>query len=215
MQTKIGKVSPDFSCGEGCDSGLSAKLITMACQEMRDMSIFDAQGFVDDCLAAVATDDPIAGVSRVMEKAISDPAALLAAVDKGGDGVVSLCMSETLTALQVSTEPQIKSPIHNHLTWVVIGMFEGEEKNYFYRREGDGIVLAEERTLRAGDVYVMDANAIHAIVNPLPVRNGALHVYGGSLMNRPGRSFWDPDTGAEQAYDFEKVIAFSRKVRAG
>lgn len=176
------------------------------------MSIFDAQSFVNDCLAAVATDDPIVGVKDVMEKAISDPAALLAATDKDGDGVVSLCMSDTLTALQVSTEPQIRSPIHNHLTWVVVAMYAGEENNYFYRRQGDGIVLDEERTLRAGDVYVMDTNAIHAIVNPLPTRNGALHVYGGSLINRPGRSFWDPDTGAEQDYDFEKVVAFSRKI---
>ena len=75
----------------------------------------------------------------------------------------------------------------------------------------DRLELVEEKTLRAGDVYVMDANAIHAIKNPKSSVNGALHVYGGSLMTRPGRSFWHPDSGEELPYDYEQVIAFSRK----
>ena len=90
-------------------------------------------------------------------------------------------------------------------------MYAGEEHNYFYQRNDAGLELVEEKTLRAGDVYVMDANAIHAIKNPKSSVNGALHVYGGSLMTRPGRSFWHPDSGEELPYDYEQVIAFSRK----
>ncbi|MGR8949673.1 MAG: hypothetical protein ACU84Q_16650 [Gammaproteobacteria bacterium] len=170
-----------------------------------------ADQFVQDCEAAVASANPIEAVKKVMAAAVRDPAPWIAAMESRQDGVISLCMNEALTVLQVSTEPEIKSPIHNHLTWVVIGMYAGEEHNYFYRRVADGIELAEERTLKAGDVYVMDVDAIHAIKNPRPSINGALHVYGGSLMTRPGRSFWNPDTGEEMPYDYEQVIAFSRK----
>ena len=170
-----------------------------------------AEKFVADCESAVIQPDPIEAVKQLMTEAIADPTPWLEAMKTQKDGVISLAMNENLTVLQVSTEPEVKSPIHNHLTWVVIGMYAGEEHNYFYKRNDQGIELAEERTLKAGDVYVMDANAIHAIKNPQGTVNGALHVYGGSLMTRPGRSFWNPDTGEELPYDYEQVIAFSRK----
>ena len=169
------------------------------------------QQFIAACESAIKTAKPIEAIKNVMAAAIAEPEPWLATMQAHKDGVISLAMNENLTVLQVSTEPEVKSPIHNHLTWVVIGMYAGEEHNYFYRRVGDGIELAEERTLRAGDVYVMDADAIHAIKNPNTTVNGALHVYGGSLMTRPGRSFWNPDTGEELPYDYEQVIAFSRK----
>jgi len=170
-----------------------------------------AENFVRDCQSAITESDPIKAVQQAMQAAIIDPKPWLAAMAKQKDGVISLSMNDDLTALQVSTEPEIKSPIHNHLTWVVIGMYAGEEHNYFYQRNDAGLELVEEKTLRAGDVYVMDANAIHAIKNPKSSVNGALHVYGGSLMTRPGRSFWHPDSGEELPYDYEQVIAFSRK----
>lgn len=170
-----------------------------------------AEDFVRDCKSAITESDPITAVQHAMRAAINNPEPWLAAMADQKDGVISLAMNDDLTVLQVSTEPEVKSPIHNHLTWVVIGMYAGAEHNYFYQRNDDGIELAEERTLRAGDVYVMDANAIHAIKNPNNTVNGALHVYGGSLMNRPGRSFWHPDSEEELPYDYEQVIAFSRK----
>lgn len=173
------------------------------------MPQFEPHQFVAQCQAALLSADPKAAVERIMRETIADPEALIAATDSDGDAIVSFCLSDELTALQVSTAPHIKSPIHNHLTWVVIGMYDGAEHNYFYRRKGNGIELAEERTLRAGDVYVMDENAIHAIVNPLAKPNGALHVYGANLKTQPGRSYWDPDSGKEEPYDFEKLIAFS------
>lgn len=170
-----------------------------------------AEQFVEDCEAALNTDDPIAAIKDAMALAIQTPEPWLEEMAKHKDGVISLAMNDNLTVLQVSTEPEIKSPIHNHLTWVVIGMYAGEELNYFYERDDAGIKLAKEHTLKKGDVFVMDADAIHAIKNPSDAVNGALHVYGGSLMSRPGRSFWHPDSGEELPYDYEQVVAFSRK----
>ena len=167
--------------------------------------------FVRECTSAIRRSDPISAIQQAMSAAIEDPGPWVEAMADQKDGVLSLAMNDALTVLQVSTEPEIKSPVHNHLTWVVIGMYAGEEHNYFYQRNADGITLTEERTLRKGDVYVMDANAIHAIKNPSSTINGALHVYGGSLMSRPGRSFWHPDTGEELPYDYEQVTAFCRK----
>ncbi|MEM7467999.1 MAG: hypothetical protein AAF387_14085 [Pseudomonadota bacterium] len=80
-------------------------------------------------------------------------------------------------------------------------MYADEEHNFFYKRNGDGIELSGERVLKAAAVFVMNSDAIHAIVDPNDTVIGALHVYGGSLMTRPGRNFWYPDTSVELAYD--------------
>lgn len=58
------------------------------------------------------------------------------------------------------------------------------------------------RELRTGDVALLGDDTIHAVENP---RQAFIHVYGGNLTARPGRSEWDEDSGQEVDYDFESV----------
>ena len=44
--------------------------------------------------------------------------------------------------------------------------------------------------------------------------DGGLHVYGGDLLQRPGRSLWDPDSGAEEPYAFERVLEYTARLSA-
>jgi len=63
----------------------------------------------------------------------------------------------------------------------------------FYRRAG----AATPRS--SGD------DTIHAVTNPRQAFTAAIHIYGGDITRRPGRSEWDESTAEELGYDFERV----------
>jgi predicted metal-dependent enzyme (double-stranded beta helix superfamily) len=94
---------------------------------------------------------------------------------------------------------------HNHLMWAAIGMYGGQEDNAFYRRIGTGLAESGGQQLRASDVLLLGADTIHAVTNPLRTFAGAIHVYGGDITTRVGRSEWDEERGEEIPYDFERT----------
>jgi predicted metal-dependent enzyme (double-stranded beta helix superfamily) len=49
----------------------------------------------------------------------------------------------------------------------VIGVYDGQERNKFFRYENEELQEKGERLLEEGDVAVLGPNAIHAIANPL------------------------------------------------
>ena len=176
--------------------------------------MFEPNRFVDDCKAALHSADPAAAIAALLRDALRDPRALADAFAQGADkpGVVPLFRSETLTVAHVISAPGSLSPIHNHRMWGVIGIYAGQEDNHLYRRGADGLLDDGLRSLRTGDVFIMDPELIHAVANPRTDLNGGLHVYGGDLMARPGRSLWDPDSGAEQPYAFERVLEYTARL---
>lgn len=178
--------------------------------------MFKPDRFVADCKAALHSADPAAAIAALLADALRNPPALADAFADGADkpGVVPLFRSEALTVAHVVSAPGSRSPIHNHRMWGVIGIYAGQEDNHLYRRGMDGLIDDGLRSLRAGDVFVMDPELIHAVANPRAGLNGGLHVYGGDLMARPGRSLWDPDSGAEEAYAFERVLAYTARLSA-
>ncbi len=56
---------------------------------------------------------------------------------------------------------------------------------------------------------------IDAISNPLPRKSYAIHVYGGDLVNRAGRSIWHPCTQVRELYDVEQLSAYVKDMMAG
>ena len=176
--------------------------------------MFDRDRFVTNCEAALRGADPAAAIAALIADALREPRALADAFADGADrpGVVPLYRSGALTVAHVVSAPGSRSPIHNHRMWGVIGIYAGQEDNHLYRRGADGLVDAGLKSLRAGDVFVMDPELIHAVANPRADLNGGLHVYGGDLMARPGRSLWDPDSGAEQPYAYERVLEYTQRL---
>jgi hypothetical protein len=48
-------------------------------------------------------------------------------------------------------------------------------------------------------------DTIQAVENPRQAFAEAIHVYGGDITARPGRSEWDEATQVEVDYDFERT----------
>ena len=92
--------------------------------------------------------------------------------------------------------------------WAVIGVYDGQEHNRFYRYEDGELHERGERLLKEGDVAVLGPEAVHAIANPLPANSSAIHVYGGDLVERSNRSMWNPHTDQREDYDITRLITY-------
>ncbi|CAG0970445.1 cysteine dioxygenase [Methanosarcinales archaeon] len=97
--------------------------------------------------------------------------------------------------------PGQATPIHDHFTWALIGMYEGEERESYYRRMDDGsnpkiaiIKKASERINKKGHVTVLGKTGIHRIENVSDKSSLSVHVYGLDIGNTQ-RNAYNPVTG--------------------
>jgi len=124
--------------------------------------MFSIESFVDQCREALQNGDPSDTVAGVLRDALSDPKGVAAAVQtwkaKGGGEYGAIYRARDLTILHASVTPGFESPRHNHTMWAVIGVYEGQEDNTFYRRgekprpprfREDGLDVIGEQALTA------------------------------------------------------------------
>ena len=175
--------------------------------------MFDLDGFIQACRRFVGEPHGAKQVLELMRAAIGDAAALQAAIPplREGENVLTapLYRSAELTVLNATLRPGLVSIPHDHHMWAVIGIYDGEEANTFYRRAGERLEVANQRTIHAGEAILLGPEVIHAIENPLDRPTMGLHVYGGDLLGAD-RTMWDPATGLARAYDTPEFNRLSR-----
>jgi len=183
----------------GSASGLAGK--------GRSIMNFDRERFVEDCVAANREGESQAAVREVLARAVSDHAAVLAALGVPRmAGMDVLHRSPSLTIFAAKWAPQMNLVAHDHRLWALIGIYTGREDNIFWRRTADGIQAVGAEVLFAGDVGVLGADAIHSVTNPLPRFTAGIHIYGGDFFDTP-RSQWDAETLAETRSDGDTIRA--------
>lgn len=98
-------------------------------------------------------------------------------------------------------QPGQSTPIHDHLTWAVVGVLEGEERESIFRRTDDGSVpgraaldLVTERSNPRGHVTVLGRAGIHRIDNVTSAPSLSVHMYGRDI-GATERHSYDPQTG--------------------
>ncbi|WP_138440650.1 hypothetical protein [Marinobacter alexandrii] len=161
----------------------------------------DIELFISDCIAANKETDAQEAVNEVLTRAVSDPAAVLAALgepDKAGMNV--LLHSPTLTIFAATWTPRMNLMPHNHLMWANIGIYTGREDNIFWKRTPDGIKAFGANALCASDTTMLREDVVHSVSNPLQRFTGGIHVYGGDFFNTQ-RSQWNPETLEEEPSD--------------
>jgi len=174
---------------------------------------------VNDFVKACQGKQPSA-IKEILTEALRDPESISKAlasfgdgkdVSKGGMGDLLIHRAPDLTILKAAVPPKFKSPPHNHLMWAVIGVYDGQENNYFYRRSGNGLEDAGSKQVHQSEVLVLGQDVIHAIENPFERTLFAIHVYGGDLPAAP-RRMWNPFTMHEEAFDFQTMRGYVQKM---
>jgi predicted metal-dependent enzyme (double-stranded beta helix superfamily) len=166
--------------------------------------MFDLDDFLSDCIQARAERQPQLAIKEVLDRALRHPEQVAAALPATRAELLPLHATEDLTVLKVVWAPGMRFRPHNHLMWAAIGLYGGREDNTFYRRAGDGVVESGGRQLATRDIALLGDDVIHAVTNPLTSFTGAIHIYGGDLTRRTGRSEWDEEAGTEGEYDFDR-----------
>ena len=177
-------------------------------------STLTLEDLVNDCLAAARRPDGARAVAEVLRRAVSRPQELESAVGPAGEaGDTTLFASPQLTVSRLVWAPGMSMYPHDHRMWTVIAVYRGAERNLLYRRSGGSLVTADTLELGSGQVAVLDADAIHAVLNPLDDLSAALHVFGGDFEHQP-RSEWDWETLSERPYDDERAQQLFRAANA-
>ena len=115
---------------------------------------------------------------------------LRAALSDAGPGAVTWFQSPELTVQGFVWPSGVITPPHEHRMWAVIRVADGQEDNTLWRRTPEGVEQRGDREVGAGDVLVLDTDAVHAVANPCRSATLALHVYGGDIITTPRRE-WD------------------------
>jgi predicted metal-dependent enzyme (double-stranded beta helix superfamily) len=112
---------------------------------------------------------------------------------RAGDGSLSL--------FSLVVPAGSETPVHDHLAWGLVGLYRGtQDEEVFERRDGE-LVLAERRSLRPGDFYVLipPRDDIHRVRTTSEVPSVSIHL----LTNDTGcvwRHAYDPETGEARPF---------------
>lgn len=97
--------------------------------------------------------------------------------------------------------PGQTTPIHDHLTWAVVGLYEGEERESIFRRTDDGsnprvarLEKVSERINSKGHITTLGSSGIHRIDNVSVKPSLSIHMYGLDIGKKE-RHTYDPVTG--------------------
>ncbi len=173
--------------------------------------MFDKEQFVEDCKDAIG--DGQKGIREVVERAVSDPAAVSRAMGEPTDaGIVPLIRSKDLTIMHFIWAPYMTLVPHNHNMFSVVGLYSGREDNVFWRRADGAIEVAGGQSLGSGQVATLGRDIIHSVINPIGKKTAAFHVYGGDFLGPDdGRSQWEHETLEERPWDLSAVKARFRE----
>ncbi len=99
--------------------------------------------------------------------------------------------------------PGQKTPVHDHMTWGLIGMLRGQEIETPYHRQSDGSYQpGAHHALVPGQIgFVSPAtHDVHEVANAYSDQTSiSIHVYGGNI-GRIHRHVFDPVTGSTKAF---------------
>lgn len=129
------------------------------------------------------------------------PAAFTPRKDRFAMNLLHMPSDEAFSVIGGVWHPGQTTPIHDHLTWALVGVYDGEEREALYRRTDDHsnpkvarIEQVSERVNRKGHVTVLGNSGIHRVDNISLKPALSVHVYGRDIGNLERHSY-NPVTG--------------------
>jgi predicted metal-dependent enzyme (double-stranded beta helix superfamily) len=121
----------------------------------------------------------------------------------GGIGQWLLYRSDdgSLSLFALVVPPEAETPVHDHLAWGLVGLYQGTQDEEIFARRGDDLELTERRALAPGDFYALfpPHDDIHRVRTTSAETSVSIHL----LTNDTGciwRHRFDPDTGDEKPF---------------
>ncbi len=137
----------------------------------------------------------VSGIDSVPRKA------LVPRNDRFAMNLIYMPKDESFSVVGGVWKPGQTTPIHDHLTWALVGIYEGEEREALFKRLDDGsnqrrakLKIVRERANGKGHVTVLGAAGIHRVDNVSSEAALSIHVYGRDIGNAERHSY-DPVTG--------------------
>jgi predicted metal-dependent enzyme (double-stranded beta helix superfamily) len=89
-----------------------------------------------------------------------------------------------------------ETPVHDHLAWGLVGLYQGTQDEDIYAERSGGLELLESRSLEPGDFYelIPPRNDIHRVRTTSVETSVSIHL----LANDTGcvwRHVYDPESG--------------------
>jgi len=107
----------------------------------------------------------------------------------------------SLSLFALVVPPGTATPVHDHLAWGLVGLYQGEQEEEVYARTDGKLELVTRRDLHPGDFYALipPRDDIHRVRTTSADASVSIHV----LTNDTGcvwRHTFDPATGAESPF---------------
>jgi 3-mercaptopropionate dioxygenase len=122
-----------------------------------------------------------------------------------GGGIGQFLLHRTadgaLSIFALVIPPGSQTPVHDHLAWGLVGLYQGEQDEEIFARRADALELVERRSLRPGDFYslIPPTDDIHRVRTTSADTSVSIHV----LTNDTGcvwRHAYDPQSGEERPF---------------
>jgi len=168
------------------------------------------QGFLQDVDRTVrgyhSESDILLHLKPVLEKLVSPTGSVPAKAftprkDRFAMNLIQMPEDEAYSIIGGVWHPGQTTPIHDHLTWALIGVYGGEEREALFRRTDDGtnpklakIQQVSERVNKKGHVTVLGHSGIHRVDNISLKPTFSVHIYGRDIGNAERHSY-DPASG--------------------
>jgi 3-mercaptopropionate dioxygenase len=137
--------------------------------------------------AEAAIDDPDAIAERLRELLAQDgwlaPEHRLPGADTYRQHLLHVSDCRGLSVVALVWRPGQRTPIHDHVSWCVVGVYQGIEHETHYRLTGDTLVATETIEAHPGDVEALipPAENIHAVAAGGTGLTISIHVYGADI----------------------------------
>ncbi len=161
---------------------------------------------VDTCVRKYPNESEVLRqIKPLLEKLIRSPRPVPAEAfaprkDRFAMNLIHMPSDEMFSIIGGVWHPGQTTPIHDHLTWALIGVYDGEEREALFRRTDDGsnpkiakIEKVSEKINTKGHVTVLGHRGIHRVDNISGEPTTSVHVYGRDIGHAERHSY-DPVT---------------------
>ena len=118
-----------------------------------------------------------------------------------GQWLLFRAADRSLSLFSLVVPPGAQTPVHDHLAWGLVGLYQGTQDEEIYAERNGGLQLLESRSLQPGDFYelIPPRDDIHRVRTTSTETSVSIHL----LTNDTGcvwRHTFDPDSGRREPF---------------